>query len=98
MTGQALEYWMPRLKRGMTVEGLVVSSASREAKFPFSVAFAFGCDLLKNESRIAEVKRRSPGNVFWIGFLTSPSLEAVSMAAASHAMRRAAATLFSFVK
>jgi glycerol-3-phosphate dehydrogenase len=31
------------------------------AGFPFLVAFTFGCDLLKNESKIAKTNRRMPG-------------------------------------
>src|ERR1700726_2979773 len=29
---------------------------------PFSVAFTFGCDLIRTESKIAKVNRRTPGN------------------------------------
>jgi hypothetical protein len=64
----------------------------------FSFAFAFACDLIKNESKIAEVKAARRGSVLWIEFSTSRSLEGVSMAAASRAMRRAVETPFSYVK
>jgi hypothetical protein len=68
-------------------------------QFPFSLAFTFGCDLFETESEIAKVNRRTPGgSAFWIGFSTSLSSVAASMAVASRAMRRAGAILFSYVK
>jgi hypothetical protein len=70
-----------------------------ENQFPFSLAFTFGCDLFETESEIANANWRTPGGcAFWIGFSTSLSSVAASMAAASRAMRQAGAILFSFVK
>jgi hypothetical protein len=54
----------------------------KNAPVPFSLAFGFGCDLFQTESKIAEVKRRTPGKRLWIEFSTSLLLAAVSMAAA----------------
>jgi hypothetical protein len=61
--------------------------------FPFSLAFAFDCDLFQTESEIAKVNWRTPTE-----FLTSLSLGEALMVAASRAMRRAGAILFSCVK
>ncbi|WGR96314.1 hypothetical protein MTX26_29640 [Bradyrhizobium sp. ISRA443] len=69
------------------------------AKVPhFQFAFVFACDLIQSESKTVKAKTVSGGSVRWIEFTTSPSSEAALMAAASRAMRRAGATLFSFVK
>src|SRR5260370_35350048 len=72
--------------------------APRAPGSPFPLAFTFGCDLVQTESKIANVKRRAPGKRLWIGFSTSLSLGAASMAAVSRAMRRAGEIMFSFVK
>ncbi|MCC8952465.1 hypothetical protein H8B02_03010 [Bradyrhizobium sp. Pear77] len=69
------------------------------AKVPhFHFAFVFGCDLLQSESKTVKAKTVAGGSVLWTEFTTSPSLEAALMAAASRAMRRAGAILFSSVK
>src|ERR1700744_1717175 len=67
-------------------------------QFHFRFAFVFGCDLIKIESEIAEVKATRRGSVLWIGFSTSRSSEGELTAAASRAMRRAVETPFSYVK
>jgi hypothetical protein len=67
-------------------------------QFHFRFSFDFGCDLIKIESEIAEVKATRRGSVLWIGFSTSRLSEGVSMAAASRAMRRAVEIPFSSVK
>ncbi len=64
----------------------------------FPVAFAFGCDLIQTESKIAKVNGRTPGKRLWIGFSTSRSSGAASTAAASRATRSAGEIPFSFVK
>ncbi len=56
--------------------------------------------VIYSNPKVKSPKRRGErrGSVYWIEFSTSQSSEGVLMAAASRAMRRAGATLFSFVK
>jgi len=73
-------------------------SCDHHAHVTFRVAFVFGCDLIQNESEVAKVNWRPPGERLWIGYSTSLSSAAVLMAAALRAMRWAGEILFSCVK
>jgi hypothetical protein len=65
---------------------------------PFSVAFGFGCDLIKTESEIAKVNWRTPGKRLWTESSTSLLLGVALTAAESRAMQPGGGILFSFVK
>ena len=66
--------------------------------FPFSLAFAFDCDLFETESEIAKVNWRTPGKRLWTESSTSLLLGVALTAAESRAMQPGGGILFSFVK
>jgi hypothetical protein len=91
-----------RIRRSLSSSGPsadpLADDDSIEPQFPFSLAFAFGCDLFQIESQIAKVNRRTPGKRLWIEFSTSQSLGAALTAAVSRATRPAGEIPFFYVK
>jgi len=53
--------WMPGTSPGMTNCEQAAALWHPANASPFSLAFAFGCDLFQIESEIADVKKRAPG-------------------------------------